>query len=190
MNNEVIINNLLKMIEWRQNLKSFDDNKFIFNCDYLKYKQFKEDNITYKIINKNTIDIFVNDLILKTIVFKVNTISDILNFNDEKFICITNDIKLINKHLIKHKKSNFEFELKCELFDIQDFENDPSQSSYFNFIIKFDKDKYKSYKNDISLINIEDEFLIKYFNIKKDELICIIPLFNSLSFCPYIKLTN
>lgn len=188
MNNEKIINNIIEMIRWRQNLKSFNNNKYMFNCLYSEYVSFEESDISYN-VNNNIIDVVVNNNIFKSIVFEKNT-EDILNYNNEKYIFITNDIKLINKFITKHKKSTSNFVLKCELFNKKDFEVDISKSSYFNFILPFDKNKYEEYKNDVSLINIEEEFLLRYFNIKKDELICIIPLFNSLSFCSYIKLAR
>lgn len=185
MNNNNI-NNVLTMLKWRLNLNSFDDNKYFFNPSYSKYKIYEEKTLEYK-QNKNIIDVYHNKTLYKRIIYNVDVIDDLLKYNDDKNICITNNNKTLMKQKLKQEK-NFNTIFQCELFDISDFDVDLSKCSYFNTIIKLDKNKYSDIIPNLSVI--ENELFLKYFNIKDNEIIAVIPLTNINSICSYIKYTK
>lgn len=176
--NKVVLDNLIYMMKQREEYKkevispyfSEFEKQYIENLKYNKYiiKEIKKDSIFEIYINDDK-DINQSQF-YKKIIFNCRK-EDILRFyNKDNFICLydKNEEQKIKRVIKKGDK------ILCELFLIDDFRNNFSDTVYFPEIKKLnEKDKLKEPIENFQKISLVDEAFLKYLNIKQNDVIII-----------------
>ncbi len=177
-----IINNVITMLKNR-------DKPAPISCFYSEFNEnYNNDNVySFNKENDYKIIILKNNKPYKTLYIDIddNKFSLIANSLNKDSICLIQDSSTIVKKKVKTKYEDIlkeikkritktGFKLTFELFEMKDFKNDILLNKYFPIIFKIDISSVNTISEDEIPIIKFSELYLKYYNLKENDIICIL----------------